>query len=454
MGSLSLAVDPCEVVIRPEQQTVQLIRSLHRESRGVIQFLRLRPGGGVAPGWPKRVPASHLDTPGFASDLLEEPDTYMTINGLREGASRARVDNVQFLNALWVDCDCHDLSRDEQQAQLKALEASGLLPPPNLVAWSGRGFWLLWKLTDGRETTPPTVDEGRAALHREIASEIVQAIERDFPELRPDKASVNVNRLIRVPGSINSKSRTAVRWEVQDPGKDYRLEEWPRKGVAPRCPATTRRSSFPQLPIPSQSTNAAASKPEPWDGFIPIARNAEGSLMRWSREIGDFHRLRELRGGFQEGTRNSAAWLYAYLLRQRWTEEEEISQRVEQLAAECRPPLSDDEWRAAVRSSRSVWRPLTRLEIVTKLGVTPDESRHLDRWHDPEAQQRIKEERKSRKRQKRYTPKERQASMTNVVKRLAGEIPSIRTMHQLLMADGVRVSRNTCAKDYRSLGFS
>jgi hypothetical protein len=302
MGSLPLPADPGEVVSSPAQQTVQLIRSLHRESRSVIQFLPLKPGGEVPPGWPKRIPASDLDTPGFADDLLAEPDTLMTINGLREGASNARAENVRYLNALWVDCDCHDLTRDEQEAQLQALESSGLLPPPSVVVWSGRGFWLLWKLIGGRGTAPPTVDEGRGALHREIASEIVQAIEQGFPDLRPDKASINVNRLTRVPGSINSKSGTPVRWEVRDLGKCYRLEEYPRRNTAPRKTAT--------LPVATsargESTSALAPHPSAFEAIGDLNDPADTRQLLRLLHRGDYGYIRFCR--FNGPDREEIQW--------------------------------------------------------------------------------------------------------------------------------------------------
>ncbi len=139
---------------------------------------------------------------------------------VEDGSAR----NIVECPALWVDIDCLDqgLSGSETLAALQFLPF-----PPTIVVNSGGGlhaYWILEELAD--------VTEGS-----HLREPIVQALRQLAHILAGDSKCADLARIMRLPGSYNSKPKTVALYEglpalcevVEDTGRVYDLEalvEW------------------------------------------------------------------------------------------------------------------------------------------------------------------------------------------------------------------------------------
>lgn len=125
-------------------------------------------------------------------------NTYVTLNTFR--IKKRRTCNLHTLSALFVDIDCYTkkLSKDHVLQMLNDDYFGKKIPTPTYVIDSGRGIYLIWKL-DG---------EHPKALKRWKATQ--KYICKQLQEFGADYNALDAARFLRVPGSINPKSNTAV----------------------------------------------------------------------------------------------------------------------------------------------------------------------------------------------------------------------------------------------------
>ena len=161
-------------------------------------------------------------------------EIYFTINPLKhERSGKASKNDIATASWLWVDIDPQpktmagaDLDAWRDARLMEALP--GNLPEPSYTINSGRGFWHLWKLAkpqpvdgskDGRDGPLTTAIEARG-----------RAIERLF-EPWTDNCR-NIDRIARLPGSINHKTGRVASVLTIDDGA-YGLDDFPEPIAAP-----------------------------------------------------------------------------------------------------------------------------------------------------------------------------------------------------------------------------
>lgn len=134
---------------------------------------------------------------------LESPDTYVMINETRR---QRLARDVVCLKAFVVDLDCHQADDLEPEAArdqaLAKLDAAGL-PRPHLCVETGRGVQLIWRL--GRV--------GLKKAHRNAQvrwAKTQQALARICGP-QADLSLVDLPRVIRLPGTVNTKAPPARR---------------------------------------------------------------------------------------------------------------------------------------------------------------------------------------------------------------------------------------------------
>lgn len=130
-------------------------------------------------------------------------DTYAMLNETRAWRNNRY---IRCIKACVVDLDAHDPS-DPQPATLVhgALEAlkKANVPPPHLIVYTGRGAQLLWRLRRVGLTDHDWNATARWTLvQRHLAALCGQ---------HADNSLVDLARLIRVPGTINTKVRRGTR---------------------------------------------------------------------------------------------------------------------------------------------------------------------------------------------------------------------------------------------------
>lgn len=135
-----------------------------------------------------------------------QQDTYVSMNSFycsKESKEPERkVSCLKRLNALYVDIDCYkeNMTNDVVLKDLEDRVFGNELPYPTLVVDSGRGLYLIWKFKKS---------EDRNALPR--WSRVQDHLVNSLKEYGADSACRDAARVLRVPGTINSRSGSKVK---------------------------------------------------------------------------------------------------------------------------------------------------------------------------------------------------------------------------------------------------
>ncbi|EJW13753.1 replication protein [Paenibacillus alvei] len=163
------------------------------------------------------------------SEWLGE-DVYFSQNTFYKPSRR--VENVRQLRALYVDVDCYLLNYTPDWVIGKMeLELFGeSVPEPNLIIYSGRGFVVVWLLNPIPAKALPLWQ----SVERHFASQ--------FSFVGADSKATDASRILRVAGTVNSKSgaevtvqyRHAHRYELRQLQHDYLPEITKKSKGRPR----------------------------------------------------------------------------------------------------------------------------------------------------------------------------------------------------------------------------
>ncbi|MCZ8167289.1 helix-turn-helix domain-containing protein [Silanimonas sp.] len=153
---------------------------------------------------------------------LESPDTYVMIHETRR---QRLASDVVCLKAFVVDLDCHGVDDPSPEAALEQalarLDAAGL-PRPHLCVETGRGVQLIWRV-------------GRVGLRKSHRNAQVRWAKTQHALARicgpqADTSLVDLPRVIRLPGTLNSKAAAERRltrssWVPGASPRDYCFDE-------------------------------------------------------------------------------------------------------------------------------------------------------------------------------------------------------------------------------------
>jgi hypothetical protein len=372
-------------------------------------------------------------------------DTYFSINttfrpgfGVNTATnlpySNRKKTNLRFLNAVYADLDCHDKAFNPAtvlEAVFQMVQA-GILPMPSIVVRSGRGLWLLWLLVDEKDIHQPQ----RAWPEKiELYNRVERAIQKLLAHLGADPNSVDASRVMRVPGSLNSKAAPGFQKVIFTMLADslgqppvYTLPE-----LATIVGAKPKKTAL----LPARYESKAAKKPIS-ETRSEAARAA--CRARWQYSLEDFETLRRIRGGFAEGHRTHAVFVYAMLLVRNGVPKPGIREAVTTLANECLPRLPLDKALATMRDALKYKAPVRNITIAVKLGVTEEERRHLTRWFRPA---RLTRQEKVNQRHNLIRAEVERRNFT----------PSCSQMTLVLQRTGLQVTKRQVCYDYRTLGL-
>lgn len=333
------------------------VRAIHRHEEGFVT-LASKKGGRYRDLC--AIPAKQLQQllPLFADELQE--DSYFSIHGMavagRQSVTLAGVEYLawstrngnyaDYLTCAFVDCDCYtaNLTAGEALGRLVDAENNGTLPPVSVYLLSGRGVWACWLLGDESGRVPKTGDSERrlwAGIERELCNRV-----RGFG-IGLDEGCIDLARVCRLPGSINSKADEEVRflWQT-DQGQTVSAYT-----IDTLADLLGVRSWIPRVIV-----GEAGAKPG----------RARGWRALWQKRLEKLDALALLRGGcWKEGHRNYALFLLALCLRKSGNPDRIVRDAVERAGI-----LSG----LSVGESRAVVRDLSRLDKYTKIS---DEKIHL-----------------------------------------------------------------------------
>lgn len=177
-------------VLRQEEYSEQLnyLDILHSDSKGWITRAEINCGYKQ---WHYRY-----------KELLEQDfnqeNVYISINTFY--STFRRLEYLKELKAQFIDLDIYKTGFTKEQIimHLEADYFNKSIPRPNLIIDSGRGLYLIWLINKVPSQALP------------LWKAIEEYLYKQLKEFGADRQALDPTRVLRVPGSINSKSNTTV----------------------------------------------------------------------------------------------------------------------------------------------------------------------------------------------------------------------------------------------------
>lgn len=232
-----------------------------------------------------------------------------------------RIEYLKELKAQFIDLDIYKTKFTKEQI-LMNLEANYFnksIPRPNFIVDSGRGLYLIWLIN--------SVPSKALPLWKAVEDYFYNVLK----PLGADRQALDPTRILRVPGSINSKSNTKVEI-IEQYDYLYDLRE-------------IQNNFLPELDENSPKKKGRPSK--------TVFIHRERSL--YYARIQDIIKLCELRGYDLKGHRELILFLYRYYLCYFLEDTQKALEDVLELNREFIYPLRETEVIRATRSSEKVY---------------------------------------------------------------------------------------------------
>ena len=283
------------------------------------------------------------------NELLEQDfnqeNVYISINTFY--STFRRLEYIKELKAQFIDLDIYKTGFTKEQIimHLEADYFNKSIPRPNLIIDSGRGLYLIWLLN--------SVPSKALPLWKAI-EEYLYSVLKPFGA---DRQALDPTRILRVPGSINSKSKTTVK-VIEQYDYIYDLRE-------------IQNEYLPELEERKAKKKGRPSK--------TVFIHRERSL--YYARIQDIIKLCELREYDLKGHRELILFLYRYYLCYFLEDTQKALGDVLELNREFIYPLSETEVIRATRSAEKVYlsknkdykyknETLIELLVITELEET------------------------------------------------------------------------------------
>ncbi|MFR4003407.1 MAG: hypothetical protein ACLTZL_11355 [Romboutsia timonensis] len=298
-------------VLRQEEYSEQInyLDILHSDSKGWITKAEINSGYKQ---WHYRY-----------NELLEQDfnqeNVYISINTFY--STFRRLEYLKELKAQFIDLDVYKTGFTKEQIimHLEADYFNKSIPRPNLIIDSGRGLYLIWLLN--------SVPSKALPLWKAI-EEYLYSVLKPFGA---DRQALDPTRILRVPGSINSKSKTTVK-VIEQYDYIYDLRE-------------IQNEYLPELEERKAKKKGRPSK--------TVFIHRERSL--YYARIQDIIKLCELREYDLKGHRELILFLYRYYLCYFLEDTQKALGDVLELNREFIYPLSETEVIRATRSAEKVY---------------------------------------------------------------------------------------------------
>ncbi|MDZ7355955.1 MAG: DNA-binding response regulator [candidate division KSB1 bacterium] len=309
------------------------------------------------------------------NELLEQnfdqENVYISLNTFY--STFRRLEYLKELKAQFIDLDIYKTGFTKEQIimHLEAEHFNKSIPRPNLIIDSGRGLYLIWLLNKVPSKALP--------LWKAV-EEYLYSVLKPFGA---DRQALDPTRVLRVPGSINSKSNTKVEiierydyvYDLREIQKEYLPELEERKSKKRGRPNKIR--------------------------YIHMERSL------YYARIQDIIKLCELREYDLEGQREFILFLYRYYLCYFLDDTQKALEDVLDLNRQFIYPLSEREVIRATRSAERVYLSKDKdywynnETLINKLIISEYEETHMSTIISP----REKKRRRSVRDVKRYKEK-------------------------------------------------
>lgn len=302
----------------------------------------------------------------FSLEQVKEKDCYFSLNGF--AGYHRKSDECRQINGIVIDLDYHEDSTkafrrwivERNLAVILDAVDAGDIPAPNIITNTGRGIQLLYLFetsisyfTKNRETNEKSI-----YAYKKIQEEITSKVKSVLPEEDRLKIDYNVNdisRVVRIPGTKNSKSDT-VASIVYTNDEYYSFSDFFKKKTTTNKNASVKKSSV---------------------------KSSYGTKELQQARIYELEKLVELRNGNCEGYRNYMALLY-YNAAVQIYEKDEAKKMLSDFCKKFNPgtsPFTKSQINAIIRSvdsnktaDHSGYYIFTKQWIIEHLAITEDEA--------------------------------------------------------------------------------
>ena len=354
------------------------------------------------------------------TDLTEE-NIYITLNTFFK--PYRRLECIKELNALFIDLDYYKTKFTKEQIIMNLEENyfNKTIPATNYILDSGRGLALIWLINKVPSKALP------------LWKAIEEYLYNKLKEFGADRQALDATRILRVPGSINSKSKTVVSI-IDEYDYIYDLRK-------------IQKEFLPELK-PKEKKKGRSKK------INYIYR--ERSL--YYARIQDITKLCELREYDLKGHREIILFLYRYYLCSFTEDVQKALEDVLELNSMFIAPLKENEVIRATRSAEKCYLDKNKeykykndtlielLEITeyeeTKMSTIISKTEYKRRnneYNKKKYQEKLKEEGKLSKKEEVKVRREK-------IKDLLAEGLSQKEIYSLL-----KISKRTCVNDVKFL---
>lgn len=293
-------------------ESIEYIDTLHGDSKGWITKAEINKT--------KEFSQWHYYVEDLLKQDFDKEDVYISMSTFYK--PMRRIENIKELTCNFIDLDTYNTKFTNTQIlmNLESNYFNKVIPTPNLIIGSGRGLTLIWLI----ERVPYMALPLWKAVQEYLYSQL--------KEFGADRKALDATRVLRVAGSINSKSGTRVTI----------LEKYEYK-------YTLREIQREFLPDLDENRNKKKGRPKK---VVYVHR--ERSL--YQGRILDLVKLCELRNYDVKGHREIILFLYRYYLCYFYEDEQNALEDVLELNKEFIQPLSEKEVIRATGSAEKVFK--------------------------------------------------------------------------------------------------
>lgn len=293
-------------------ESVEYIDIVHGESKGWITKAEISKL--------KEFSQWHYHVEDLLKQDFDKEDVYISMSTFYK--PMRRIETIKELTCNFIDLDTYNTKFTKTQILMNLEENyfNKIIPRPSLIIDSGRGLSLAWLI----ERVPYMALPLWKAIQEYLYSQL--------KEFGADRKALDATRILRVPGSINSKSGTRVKI-LEKYDYLYTLREIQREF------------------LPDLNEDRAKKKGRP-KKLVYIHR--ERSL--YQGRILDLVKLCELRNYDIKGHREIILFLYRYYLCYFYEDENKALEDVLELNKEFIQPLSEKEVIRATGSAEKVFK--------------------------------------------------------------------------------------------------
>lgn len=251
---------------------------------------------------------------------FDKENVYISMNTFYR--TLRRIDTIKELTCNYIDLDTYNtkFTNDQILMNLNDNYFGKKIPTPNLVVKSGRGLNLIWSIEPVPHMALPLWKAIQEYLYKELK------------EFGADRKALDPTRILRVPGSINSKSGTIVEiietneyvWSLREIQKEF---------------------------LPELDENRPKKKGRP-KKVLYVHRERSLYLGR----LLDISKLCEIRKYDVKGQREIILFLYRYYLCYFYEDEEKALEDVLELNRMFTKPLREKELIKATESAEKVFK--------------------------------------------------------------------------------------------------